>query len=72
VGSSYTVNANICNVYDPYTKSFIDNTIDHKWMSVDYEDLCYKMKLAWLNRYNTNNQYDLDQFSYSRVNELIC
>jgi hypothetical protein len=30
------------------------------------------MKLAWLNRYNTNNQYDLDQFSYSRVNELIC
>ena len=72
VQTPYMVDSHITNVYDPYTKSFVDNSISHKWMNVDYDNLCYHMKNAWLNRYSTINEYDLSEYSYSNINKLLC
>ena len=77
----YLLNSYLVNIQDSSSYKFIDNRTEDYWMDVEYSDLCEKISLAYLNRYdNINVCVDplirqssiLEAYSFKNSDKILC
>lgn len=81
VQTPYLLNSYLVNIQDSISDKFIDNRTEDYWMDVEYSDLCEKISLAYLNRYdNINVGVDplirqsniLEAYSFKNSDKILC
>ena len=81
VETPYLLNSYLVNIQDSSSYKFIDNRTEDYWMDVEYSDLCEKISLAYLNRYD-NRDMDVDllikqsnlleAYSFKNSDKILC